>query len=139
MSIAVCPDCGGPASLIYAKDAGRFVHCPCGGKVPVISDDRAAAVPAAPGQPLTVAQAAKAENCSTKTILRICRSGVLGEDGAWKLGTRDWRIDPAKLRAHRAKGSGPRPSRTSHPRNAGRTGASKSSNAQAWPGVESGR
>lgn len=134
-----CANCGKPATYVWKMDGGGHeLTCdrcrPATGREPTPytpgTEPDAVKAPVA-GQPLTVTQAAQGENVSEKTILRLCRSGELGE-GAWKHGTH-WRIDPAALRELRAKGSQPRAARAKHPRSTSRRSSASATSAVAWP------
>jgi len=103
--LPVCPNCGKPAKYIHVyADGDEILTCgKCRAGEPTglreLQDDD---IPTAIVPPLTVAEAAKAESVSERTVYRWLEAGELGE-GAWKRGS-VWKIDSDALKAHRLQG-----------------------------------
>lgn len=133
-----CENCGRPATYAWTfEDGSRVTTCekcnPGGGKRrhllactrPGATDD-----PPPSSGPLTIAQAAKRENVSTRTVYRWLVQGEL-EGGAHRTSDAgQWRIEPDALDKRRARGPRPQPRRA-----AGAVRASSSRGAPADDGV----
>jgi excisionase family DNA binding protein len=88
---------------------------------------------AAPGEPLTVAQAAEREKVSQRTVQRWLEHGELGT-GAWQVGKgkrAHWRIDEAALDQRRTRPRARR--RTQTPKPSDISTGTKSTAGVTWP------
>lgn len=103
MNIPLCANCSRPAVCIYEMDG--YDSPSCGHCIPTGADTaRSLDSEPATAPPLTVAEAARRERVSDRTIRRWLPA-LEAADGAWRIG-KQWRIDPAALDTRRAT---PRP------------------------------